>query len=97
MTLDAVPDDEARTAGSALGKLVQLERGRKNALEHLTVRALGPAFFCLIDELGRILRARGRGGKRGSENERGDARHAAIILTWKSRSSAAGNTGRMSS
>jgi len=80
VALNAVPDDEARTVGSALGKLAQLERGGKNALEHLTVRALGPAPFRLLDEL-RVLRGGRRSAKHGSEDERGDARHAAIILS----------------
>src|SRR6267378_2033171 len=60
--------------------LHQLERGGKNAFEHLTVRALGPAPFRLLDEL-RVLRGGRRSGKHGSEDERGDARHAAIILS----------------
>src|SRR5438445_10221421 len=80
VALNAIPDEKARAARFRLGQFARLESGRKNALEHRAVRALGPALLRLIDEL-LVLRARRRGGKHGSKDERGDAQHAAIILT----------------
>jgi hypothetical protein len=80
VALNAVLDEKARAAGSALGKLVQLERGRKNALEYLTVRAFSPALFCLFDELRGILGGGGRRKEQGGDGQYGGEVHAAIIL-----------------
>ena len=77
VALNAIPDEKARTARVRLGQFARLEGGRKNALEHRAVRALGPALLRLLDQPCRILRARGRGGEDCGEDEHGDARHAA--------------------